>query len=439
MDPFRWLQFFNLQTLLIFLAVFLTVSFLIKARKQSALLPGPSMWSLFGNIFTRNQAPHVSLTEVLADLNLKPSPPVSKTERLLIWQVRESLTEVYIIFMFLIPCLLHAQLSKKYGDVFTCSALLIPIVVLNGYRTFQEALVQHGREFAGRPIIPIMEEIYNIAPIIGYFPGPHQRIFKVREEVEAIIQDFIQQHKDTLNGEEVRDFIDAYLLEMKKEENSPDSRLTEGNLFHNVNELFIAGTETTTTTLQWAILYMMAFPDVQAKCQEEIDKVIGGSRMPNMEDAVNMPYVNAVVHETQRYGNVVPIAAAHATTEDTSVKGYTIEKGTFILLNMESVLSDEKHWKDPKHFNSENFLNENREFFKPDAFIPFSLGLRACPGEKLARMELFLFFTVLLQNFEFYWPDKTSTPKLQGEYRLTLPAQPYKMGIRYRKARDGEL
>ncbi|GCC39566.1 hypothetical protein chiPu_0023696, partial [Chiloscyllium punctatum] len=58
--------------------------------------------------------------------------------------------------------------------------------------------------------------IYDVAPIIGYIPGPHQRLFKVQAEIDAVIQDFIQQHKDTLHGEEVRDFSDVYLLEMKK-------------------------------------------------------------------------------------------------------------------------------------------------------------------------------------------------------------------------------
>ncbi|XP_078093587.1 cytochrome P450 2J2-like isoform X2 [Mustelus asterias] len=446
------------------------------------------------------------------------------------------------------PHLALLKLAKKYGDLFTCYAFWVPFVVISGLEVLQEALVQQGREFAGRPRIylidkmtkgqgiimapygrswkqqrrftltvlrnfglgkigfeeKILEEakyltevfkasigepfnptskitsavsnvicsfvlgkrfhytdkkftrlvelfetnmelqtskwalVYSVVPFIGSFPGPHQRLCRNQALVEAIFQDFINQHKDTLNGEEIRDFIDAYLLEMEKERNSPDSCLTEGNLLHNINDLFIAGTETTATTLRWAILYMMVYPEIQERCQKEIDEVVGRSRTPSMEDVPNMPYVNAVIHEVQRVGNIVPLAVGHATTQDTILRGYTIKKGTHILINMLPVLSDETQWKDPKQFNPENFLNENGEFIKPDAFIAFSVGLRACPGEKLAKMELFLFFTTLLQNFEFYWPDKTSSPSLQAEYKMTLTPKSYKVGIRCRKASHDE-
>ncbi|XP_078094543.1 cytochrome P450 2J2-like [Mustelus asterias] len=145
------------------------------------------------------------------------------------------------------------------------------------------------------------------------------------------------------------------------------------------NDLFIAGTETTATTLRWAILYMMVYPEIQERCQKEIDELVGRSRTPSMEDVPNMPYVNAVIHEVQRSGNIVPLAVGHATTQDTILRGYTIKKGTHILINMLPVLSDETQWKDPKQFNPENFLNENGVFFKPDAFIAFSVGAEIVP------------------------------------------------------------
>ncbi|XP_078387720.1 cytochrome P450 2J2-like [Cetorhinus maximus] len=276
--------------------------------------------------------------------------------------------------------------------------------------------------------------VCSAVPNIHHIPGPHQRIFQNQAQVKAILQDFINQHKDTLNGEEIRDFIDAYLLEMEKERDFPDSHLTEGNLLYNVFDLFLAGTETTTTTLRWGLLYMMAYPGVQEKCQKEIDEVIGGSRAPSLNDRADMPYVNAVIHEIQRFGNVLPFAVSHSTTQDTKFMGYTLKKGTCVLMNLTSVLFEEIQWKHPNQFNPENFRNENGEFFKPDAFIPFSMGLRACLGEKLAKMELFLFFTSHLQNFVFCWPDKSSSPDLKGLYKGIVTPRPYKMQIRSRKA-----
>ncbi|XP_051898925.1 LOW QUALITY PROTEIN: cytochrome P450 2J4-like [Pristis pectinata] len=280
----------------------------------------------------------------------------------------------------------------------------------------------------------IWAQLYSLVPFIRHLPGPHQKIFENKATIEAKLEDFIEQHRETLNGETIRDFIDAYLLEMEKEQNSPNSCLTEGILLHNVFDLFIAGTETTTNTLQWGLLIMTAYPDIQEKCQQEIEKVIGWSRAPSMEDVPSMPYVSAVIHEIQRFGNIVPLSVGHATLQDTTFRGYSLKKKTFVIINLASVLSDETQWKYPKEFNPENFLNEKGEFFKPEAFVPFSMGLRACPGEKLARMELFLFLTSLLRAFEFYWPDSCSSPSLQPEYQLTLRPQPYKLGVRCRKA-----
>ncbi|NWJ07804.1 CP2J2 protein, partial [Crypturellus undulatus] len=109
-------------------------------------------------------------------------------------------------------------------------------------------------------------------------------------------------------------------------------------------------------------------------------------------------YTNAVVHEVQRFSNVVPVGVPRLTTRDTLLGGYLVPKGTFLVTNLTSVLMDKKEWETPGAFNPEHFLKDG-QFCRREAFIPFSLGKRACPGEQLARAELFLFFTALLQKF----------------------------------------
>ncbi|NXR11483.1 CP2J3 protein, partial [Semnornis frantzii] len=109
-------------------------------------------------------------------------------------------------------------------------------------------------------------------------------------------------------------------------------------------------------------------------------------------------YTNAVIHEVQRIGNIIPFSVPRAPTRDTVVGGYTIPKGTFMTINLSSLMFDKNEWETPHTFNPGHFLKDG-QFQKWEFFIPFSMGKRACLGEVMARSELFLFFTALLQKF----------------------------------------
>ncbi|XP_066569721.1 cytochrome P450 2D9-like [Amia ocellicauda] len=150
-----------------------------------------------------------------------------------------------------------------------------------------------------------------------------------------------------------------------------------------------------------------------------------------------MPYVQAVIHEVQSYGSVVPLSASHATTQDTQVLCYSIPKGTMIIPNLSSVLYEEGRWKFPHEFNPSNFLNKEGEFVKPEAFVPFSLGPRMCLGEELACMELFLFLVTLLRCFLFHWPQDGAEPNLTPHFGIVQGPKPYRLGVRLRGQQSG--
>uniref|UniRef100_A0A673GJA5 Cytochrome P450, family 2, subfamily P, polypeptide 6 n=1 Tax=Sinocyclocheilus rhinocerous TaxID=307959 RepID=A0A673GJA5_9TELE len=202
-----------------------------------------------------------------------------------------------------------------------------------------------------------------------------------------------------------RDYIDCFLAEMEK-----IRPFLGGTL-----DLFIGGTETASVTLYWGLLYMMKY----TKVQEETDGVVGGSQQPSSSDRDNMPYTNAI-HEIQRIGNIVSLNLIRSTVKETPIGKYFIPKGTVVIGSLTSVLFDEFEWETSHSFNLSHFLDAEGKFRKRDAFLPFSL---VCPGEQLARMELFLFFSSLLQRFTFSLPARVepSFDYLMGTTRCPLP------------------
>ncbi|EMP36488.1 Cytochrome P450 2J2 [Chelonia mydas] len=216
----------------------------------------------------------------------------------------------------------------------------------------------------------IWNQLYNAFPtIMKWIPGPHHTIFKNWEKLKCFVREMIAKHKGDWNPSEPRDFIDCYLKEIAKADADPSFH--EENLLFSTLDLFFAGTETTSTTLRWALLYMAIYPDIQERVQVEIDTVIGQARQPAMGDRDNMPYTNAVIHEVQRISNIVPLNVPRMATSDTTLAGFYVPKGTILIPNLTSVLFDKNEWETPQTFNPKHFL-EDGQFKKRETFLPFS-------------------------------------------------------------------
>nr|XP_057905477.1 cytochrome P450 2K1-like isoform X2 [Doryrhamphus excisus] len=244
--------------------------------------------------------------------------------------------------------------------------------------------------------------VYYAFPWLGPWLQDWRDLKKVEKKSRQPALQLINHLKETFNPDICRCFVDAFWKRKLnlEESNTQELAYSDENLVYTVLDLFGAGTDTTSLTLRWGLLFMSKYPHIQDRVQEELSRVVG-VRQVQMEDRKNLPYTDAVIHETQRLANIFPMSVNHSTSRDVTFQGYFIEKGTTVLPLLTSVLYDETEWKTPNTFNPSHFLDEEGKFIRRDAFLPFSAGRRACLGEGLARMELFLFFTHLLQHFRF--------------------------------------
>ncbi|KAL2095969.1 hypothetical protein ACEWY4_008117 [Coilia grayii] len=261
--------------------------------------------------------------------------------------------------------------------------------------------------------------LYNLFPMLmDHLPGPHQSVFSQIEELKAFVAEKIHQHKETLDPDNPRDYIDCFLIRINQEKDLSTTEFHYDNLIATVLNLFTAGTETTSTTIRYTLMLLIKHPDIQEHVYKEIVTVLGQHGIPKMEDRKSLPFTDAVIHEVQRYMDLVPLNVPHYATKDITFRGYNIPQGTVILPMLHSVLRDENQWENAWTFNPDHFLDHNGNFKKNPAFLPFSAGKRACVGESLARMELLLFLVSIVQAFHLSTPGGPSsintTPELSS-------------------------
>ncbi|KAG9470266.1 hypothetical protein GDO78_018368 [Eleutherodactylus coqui] len=248
-----------------------------------------------------------------------------------------------------------------------------------------------------------MGVLYNAFPsVMRWCSTVQQTVVRNVDELHAFIRETFTNQRKELDVNDQRNLIDAFLVKQQEVEKT-QLYFSNENLTILVSDLFAAGMETTSTTLRWGLLLMIKHPEIQRTVQSEIEKVIGSAE-PLVIHRKQMPYTDAVIHEIQRFGNIIPTNVPHATTQDVNFRGYLLPKGTQVMPLLTSVLYDKKHFVKADEFYPEHFLDSSGNFVRKEAFMPFSAGKRSCAGESLAKMELFIFFTRLLQNFTFQAP-----------------------------------
>ncbi|KAF7710409.1 hypothetical protein HF521_009281 [Silurus meridionalis] len=164
-------------------------------------------------------------------------------------------------------------------------------------------------------------------------------------------------------------------------------------------------------------------------------------RHPQVNDRGNLPYLEATIREVLRIRPVSPLLIPHVAQSDSNIGEYAVQKGTRVIVNLWSLHHDEKEWKNPALFNPERFLNEegNSLCCPSLSYLPFGAGVRVCLGEALAKLELFLFLSWILQRFTLEVPAGHPLPELLGKFGVVLQPQKYKVIARLRTGWEKKL
>ena len=187
----------------------------------------------------------------------------------------------------------------------------------------------------------------------------------------------------------------------------------------------MAGTDTTSTTVEWAMAELLHNPEVLSKAQAELDQVIGKRNQVTESDIARLPYLQAVVKETFRLHPAVPFLPPRKADAEMEICGFTIPKGAQVLVNAWAIGRDSSLWDNPNKFMPERFLGSDidvrgRNF----GLIPFGGGRRICPGLPLAMRMLHLMLGSLINSFDWKLEDE-KTMALEDKFGLTLQlAQP---------------
>ena len=192
------------------------------------------------------------------------------------------------------------------------------------------------------------EILFQLFPkATGY--GRKVQIFRERKEY---FMGEIKRHQDTLDESCPRDYIDMYLIGM-----TTNKALTLEDLAVSLGDMFVAGTETSSTTLKWILMYLCLHPDVQTKCREEINRELGSERF-QMSDLPRLPFTQATLIEIQRLARVAPASLPHRLTAPTKVGDFSFPQNSIFMANLSFITHDPSKIDKPFSFKPERWIDE---------------------------------------------------------------------------------
>ncbi|XP_031669920.1 cytochrome P450 1A1 [Oncorhynchus kisutch] len=265
----------------------------------------------------------------------------------------------------------------------------------------------------------------DFIPILRYLPNrTMKRFMDINDRFNTFVQKIVSEHYESYDKDNIRDITDSLIdhCEDRKLDENANIQVSDEKIVGIVNDLFGAGFDTISTALSWAVVYLVAYPEIQERLHQELKEKVGMIRTPRLSDKINLPLLEAFILEIFRHSSFLPFTIPHCTIKDTSLNGYFIPKDTCVFINQWQVNHDPELWKEPSLFNPDRFLSaDGTELNKLEGekVLVFGMGKRRCIGEAIGRNEVYLFLAILLQRLRFQ--EKPGHPlDMTPEYGLTM-------------------
>ncbi|XP_051114783.1 flavonoid 3'-monooxygenase-like [Andrographis paniculata] len=268
-----------------------------------------------------------------------------------------------------------------------------------------------------------------IPPLEGLdLQGVAAKMKKLHLRFDAFLAKILDEHKMNDSNHVTRhaDLLST-LISLKDSGNAEGGGLTDTEIKALLLNLFTAGTDTTSSTVEWAIAELIRNPKILAKAQQELDAVVGKDRLVTEDDLSQLTFLQAIVKENFRLHPSTPLSLPRISQEDCDINGYFIPKGSTLLVNVWAIARDPNAWVDPLEFRPQRFLPGGE---RPNAdvkgndfeLIPFGAGRRICVGMSLGIRMIQLLTATLVHAFDFELGDGLLPEKLNMEeaYGLTL-------------------
>ncbi|CAI0469540.1 unnamed protein product [Linum tenue] len=266
--------------------------------------------------------------------------------------------------------------------------------------------------------------VADIFPVLSWM-DPQGLVRKMRRDLgkaleiaSRFVSDRIEDGKDKKKEWDKKDFLDVLLEFQGNGKDEPD-KIAHGDINIFILEIFLAGSETTSSTTEWALTELLRHPESMAKVKTELREVVGPDRKLEESDIDSLPFLRAVVKETFRLHPPIPLLVPRRAIRDTKFMGYDIPKDTQVFVNAWSIGRDPDQWVDPWSFKPERFLDSKVDYAGQHyQFLPFGAGRRMCAGVPLAHRVLHLILGTLLH--EFSWESKVDPMSLNMDDRLGI-------------------